>query len=135
MGAVAWAMRQRPVSHPRSSNRTCRFPAFGFPTGFTERHTESNQPHAANAQLAHGGVRQELDVLDAAPELVENRKASDQQSSTISCWFDTFWRAIKQAYAQRMFEIGNGSRNDRLRTANLLAASAMLFHSTTASRM
>src|SRR5215468_9736675 len=47
MGAVAWAMRQRPVSHPRSSNRTCRFPAFGFRTGFTERHTESNQPHAA----------------------------------------------------------------------------------------
>src|ERR1019366_1850204 len=24
----------RPVSHPRSSNRTCRFPASGFPTGF-----------------------------------------------------------------------------------------------------
>ena len=28
----------RPVSHPRSSNRTCRFPASGFPTGFTARH-------------------------------------------------------------------------------------------------
>src|ERR1700683_3608067 len=35
MGAVAWAIRQRPVSQPRSSNRTCRFPASGFPTGFT----------------------------------------------------------------------------------------------------
>jgi hypothetical protein len=40
MGAVAWAMRQRSVSHPRSSNRTCRFPASGSPTGFTVRHTE-----------------------------------------------------------------------------------------------
>src|SRR5262245_35262926 len=39
MGAVAWAMRQRSVSHPRSSNRTCRFPASGSPTGFTVRHT------------------------------------------------------------------------------------------------
>ena len=29
MGAVAWAMRQRSVSHPRSSNRTCGFPASG----------------------------------------------------------------------------------------------------------
>jgi hypothetical protein len=38
MGAVAWAMRQRSVSHPRSSNRTCRFPASGSPTGFTVRH-------------------------------------------------------------------------------------------------
>ena len=39
MGAVAWAIRQRPVSHPRSSNRTCRSPASGSPTGFTARHT------------------------------------------------------------------------------------------------
>jgi hypothetical protein len=28
-----------PVSPPRSSNRTCRFPASGSPTGFTARHT------------------------------------------------------------------------------------------------
>ncbi len=34
MGAVACAIRHRPVSHPRSSNRTCGFPASGFPTGF-----------------------------------------------------------------------------------------------------
>jgi hypothetical protein len=26
---------ESPVSRPRSSNRTCRFPASGFPTGFT----------------------------------------------------------------------------------------------------
>ena len=34
-GAVAQAMRLCPVSPPRSSNRTCRFPASGFPAGFT----------------------------------------------------------------------------------------------------
>src|SRR5450631_1862095 len=33
MGAGADVDR-RPVSHPRSSNRTCRLPASGFPTGF-----------------------------------------------------------------------------------------------------
>jgi hypothetical protein len=38
MGAVAWAFGYRLVSHPRSSNRTCRFPASGFPAGFTARH-------------------------------------------------------------------------------------------------
>jgi hypothetical protein len=42
MGAVAWAIRQRPVSHPRSSNRACRFPASGFPTSFIEGHTGSD---------------------------------------------------------------------------------------------
>jgi len=30
-GVARW---QSPVSHPRSSNRTCGFPASGFPTGF-----------------------------------------------------------------------------------------------------
>src|SRR5207249_9402773 len=39
MGAVAWAIRQRSVSHPRSSNRTCPIKASGSPTGFTVRHT------------------------------------------------------------------------------------------------
>src|SRR3974390_1731146 len=38
MGASTDAER-RPVSHPRSSNRTCGFPASGFPTGFTARLT------------------------------------------------------------------------------------------------
>src|SRR5262245_64519218 len=42
MGAVAWGLWPTPRFPSRSSNRTCRFPAFGFPTGFTERHTESN---------------------------------------------------------------------------------------------
>ena len=42
MGAVAWAIWQRSVSHSRSSNRTCRSPASGSPTGFIVRHTEKN---------------------------------------------------------------------------------------------
>ena len=50
MGAVAWAIWQRLVSHPRSSNWTCGFPASGFPTGFTVRPAISCQLRAANAQ-------------------------------------------------------------------------------------
>ena len=52
MGAVAWAIWHRPVSHPRSSNWTCGFPASSFPTGFTVRPTMSRLLHAAHAQLA-----------------------------------------------------------------------------------
>src|SRR3954452_14544904 len=44
-GAVAWAIRHHPVSRPRSSNRTCGFPASGFPTGFIARHTAVIQRH------------------------------------------------------------------------------------------
>jgi hypothetical protein len=51
MGAVAWAMRQRSVSHPRSSNRTCRSPASGSPTGFIARRTEKKPwPQASSVQ-------------------------------------------------------------------------------------
>ena len=32
-------VKRRPVSQPRSSNRTCGFPASGFPTGFNRRLT------------------------------------------------------------------------------------------------
>ncbi len=38
-------MRHRPVSPPRSSNRTCRFPASGSPAGFT--------PTLSAERLAH----------------------------------------------------------------------------------
>src|SRR6516162_11526887 len=50
MGAVAWAMRQHVVSHPRSSNRTCRSPASGSPTGFTVRHTTGQLGQAFETQ-------------------------------------------------------------------------------------
>src|SRR3979411_2289628 len=40
MGAGAWAIRRRSVSHPRSSNRTCPIKASGSPHGFTVRHAE-----------------------------------------------------------------------------------------------
>jgi hypothetical protein len=54
MGASADAER-RPVSHPRSSNRTCGLPASGFPTGFTVDSRTRPQLHLAelqNSQLA-----------------------------------------------------------------------------------
>jgi hypothetical protein len=36
-GAVAWAMRQRSVSPPRSSNAACRFPALNVASAFMWR--------------------------------------------------------------------------------------------------
>jgi hypothetical protein len=40
---------ERPVSRHRSSNRTCAFPASGFPTGFTAGSRDSARP----APVAH----------------------------------------------------------------------------------
>src|SRR5437870_2435234 len=51
--------RGRPGSHPRSSNRTCGFPASGFPTGFIafalaqDSQTHAHRPlETNNAQRA-----------------------------------------------------------------------------------
>ncbi len=41
-----------PVSPPRSSNRTCGFPASGSPTGFTSRPTAWSKVHADEVQDA-----------------------------------------------------------------------------------
>jgi hypothetical protein len=49
-GAVAGC---RPVSRPRSSNRTCGFPASGFPTGFTARPTAA----VPNRRAGGGALR------------------------------------------------------------------------------
>ena len=42
-GAVAWALWASLRFLSRSSNRTCGFPASGFPTGFTSKHTAVGQ--------------------------------------------------------------------------------------------
>ena len=72
MGPVAWAIWHRPVSHPRSSNWTCGFPASSFPTGFTVRPTMSRLLHAAHAQLNQTnwrtyGLHQPKGALPIAP--------------------------------------------------------------------
>jgi hypothetical protein len=57
MGAVAWAIRQRSVSHPRSSNRTCGFPASGSPTGFIVRHTKQGTNRKRHLRGARSFLR------------------------------------------------------------------------------
>src|SRR5450759_5370391 len=71
MGAVAWAIRQRSVSHPRSSNRTCRSPASGSPTGFTARYTES--------KLTARGFPPKQLFADSPRALIRSRKPSHRE--------------------------------------------------------
>src|SRR6202051_2563798 len=47
---IADGRLQRACKAQRSSNRTCPIKASGSPTGFTVRHTGSDQPHAASAR-------------------------------------------------------------------------------------
>src|ERR1700733_650556 len=54
---------RRPVSQPRSSNRTCGFPASGFPTGFVaDSRTGFTQrtPKSENTQLSEDSLHRIL---------------------------------------------------------------------------
>ena len=66
-GAVAQAMRLCPVSPPRSSNRTCGFPASGFPAGFT-------------STLSAYGLTIQCQAVDA--ELPEDRFVAEASSAS-----------------------------------------------------
>ena len=66
MGAVTWAIRRRSVSHPRSSNRTCRSPASGSPTGFTVRHTASKPTARGFDTVSHSPSPLDTAVSDGA---------------------------------------------------------------------
>ena len=66
MGAVTWAIRPRPVSYPRSSNRTCRSPASGSPTGFTVGHTASKPTARGFDTVIHSPSPRDTAVSDGA---------------------------------------------------------------------
>ena len=87
---MAWATRHRSVSPPRSSNRTCGFPASGSPTGFTARHTVDDQVRLVSrddtvarqqpslcGRVSLGGLR----MLCGVAGLVANHRSSASSKS------------------------------------------------------
>src|SRR5260370_41636799 len=74
---------QRPVSHPRSSNRACRFPAPGFPTGFTARHTTAGRSLLVSGDdtSARDGLRQAVELSLKAPDFIRRCQAHHQSPS------------------------------------------------------
>ena len=68
---MAWAYWQHPVSPPRSSNRTCGFPASGFPTSFIARHTVDGQFKLVSRDdtVAHTHLRLATELVPMLPNL------------------------------------------------------------------
>ncbi len=70
-GAVACAFWQHPVSPPRSSNRTCGFPASGFPTSFIVRHTVEGQLLVSRDDTeARTHLRPAIELVPTLPNLI-----------------------------------------------------------------
>ncbi len=64
-------LRHHPVSPPRSSNRTCGFPASGSPTGFIARHTAEHPTFA----LTHSFLRR-LRIFKGVSRRIANHPTS-----------------------------------------------------------
>src|SRR4051794_21616288 len=71
-------MRQRSVSRPRSSNRTCGLPASGFPTGFSPRHTAGTEFGVVlPKQWAMADAPSSTDRRPSSPQVKASSEASE----------------------------------------------------------
>jgi hypothetical protein len=100
--AVAWGpLGHRSVSHPRSSNWTCRFPASGFPAGFTARH--ATWPRGASVGGSDGrGINHPDDLETARDDIRANRKFTPQRPPFGLSGFDTIYSGF-----DRMMELSD----------------------------
>ncbi len=64
-------------------NRACRFPAPGFPTGFTARHTTAGRLLLVSSDdtSARGGLRQAVELSLKVPDLIRRCQAHHQSPS------------------------------------------------------
>src|SRR3979409_2147380 len=80
---IADGRLQRACKAQRSSNRACRFPAPGFPTGFTARHTTGGRLLLVSSDdtSARGGLRQAVELSLKVPDLIRRCQAHHQSPS------------------------------------------------------
>jgi hypothetical protein len=88
MGAVTWAIRQRPVSHPRSSNRTCRFSESAFPVDHITGECLVPRPATLSRARAHRRIGQyhgrPVDTFRGRSSLTSQAETCSKQIANIA---------------------------------------------------
>jgi hypothetical protein len=69
---------------------------------------------ASKPEFTRSRITQEFDIPDSLSKLIENRKSTLEDRLTILRRLDSAWNPLKQANAERAFEIGDRSRDGRL---------------------
>ena len=77
-------------------------------------------PGAANPQFADRWIRQERNLLHSPSQVIEYRGAAIQQRAAIGSCRDALRGAIKQTDAERMFQVRDRFRHNRLGNRELL---------------
>src|SRR5262249_39577695 len=73
----------------------------------------------ANAQLAGGGIVEELDLLDALTHFVKHGGATSEKSLTVSRRLHPVGRAIEEAHTKGMLEVRDRLGSDGMRDGEL----------------
>src|SRR5262245_45271691 len=69
----------------------------------------------ADSQLSDGRIRQVLDLLHPAPQIIKHGGAASEECTTVSRGLDSHRGPIQETDTERMFELRNCLRNDWLR--------------------
>ncbi len=78
------------------------------------------RPGAADPQFSNRRIRQKRDLLHSPSQIIEYRGAAIQQCAAIDGCCDALRGPIKQTDAERMFQVRDRFRHDRLRNGELL---------------
>src|SRR5260370_40898635 len=75
---------------------------------------------ASDAQFPGRGVGQELDVLYALPQLIEDRTAAGEERAAIHGRLDALWASIEEAHPERVLQIRDCLRHYRVRDGEMI---------------
>src|SRR5271168_2787512 len=78
------------------------------------------RPGAPDPQFSHRRIGQERDLLHASSQIIEHGGAAIEQYSAIDRCLDALGGPIEETDAERMLQVGNCFRYDRLRDGQLL---------------
>ena len=78
--------------------------------------------HASDPNFAGRGVGKKLDLLDALPQFIERGEPVLENGATIERRLDTLPAAFEKTHAERVLQIGNRLRHDRMRNRETLGS-------------
>src|SRR5262245_16670633 len=83
---------------------------------------------AADPQFSRFRIGEEVDILDALLELVEDGDATLEQCTAILSWLDALRTAVQKRDAERVFQVCNCLRNGGLGHVEMIGCFAHAAH-------
>src|SRR3954470_17814793 len=83
--------------------------------------TGSHRLGTSDADFPHRRISEKLDVLDALPQLVEDRQSSLDERAAVLRRLDAMGASVQERHSERMLQVSDRPRYRRLRGAEPLS--------------